>query len=164
MNLTSEFKVAQFHFHALSEHTIDGVQYDFEMHSVHLPDETENGYFGSVMGLMFDTKRYDPSVTAAQVEIIDTFFDSLGLDVLNVDTTGTPVSEVDIKYLNYGQLMNMAQTDSRFVYTGSLTTPPCTEKVYWNVINKVYPIKERHLSAFRYLISQQMRQITDESK
>lgn len=24
MNLTSEFKVAQFHFHALSEHTIDG--------------------------------------------------------------------------------------------------------------------------------------------
>jgi len=29
----------QFHFHAKSEHTIDGQQYDFEMHTVHLPED-----------------------------------------------------------------------------------------------------------------------------
>ena len=50
-----------------------------------------------------------------------------------------------------GQMMNMVSTNNRYVYTGSFTTPPCTEKVYWNVINKVYPIKEKHLNTFRYL-------------
>ena len=58
--------------------------------------------------------------------------------------------------------MNIANTKERFVYTGSLTTPPCTEKVFWNVINRVYPIKARHLSQFQYLIQQQGR--TDASK
>ena len=29
------FESLQFHFHAPSEHTVDGVQYDLEMHIVH---------------------------------------------------------------------------------------------------------------------------------
>lgn len=53
--------------------------------------------------------------------------------------------------------MNLLQTDKRWVYTGSLTTPPCTEKVFWNVATKVYPINGRHLSAFQYLIGKEMR-------
>lgn len=134
------------------------------MHSVHLPDATENGYFGAVMGLIFDSKKYDPTITQEEVDIIDSFFDSLQLDQLDVDTTGTPKSEVALTKVAYGQLMNIAQTDNRFIYTGSLTTPPCTEKVFWNVINRVYPIKERHLSTFRYLIAQQMRQEADPAK
>ena len=60
--------------------------------------------------------------------------------------------------------MNMARTHNRFVYTGSLTTPPCTEKVYWNVINRVYPIKHKHLGAFKYLIQQQKRTVTDKAQ
>lgn len=60
--------------------------------------------------------------------------------------------------------MNMARTTNRFVYTGSLTTPPCTEKVYWNVINRVHPIKERHLGAFKHMILQQKRQVADKTK
>jgi carbonic anhydrase len=74
------------------------------------------------------------------------------MDKLSVDTTAAPVSAVTLDKLGYGQLMNMARTHNRFVYTGSLTTPPCTEKVYWNVINRVYPIKDRHLGAFQHLI------------
>jgi carbonic anhydrase len=34
----SKMNAAQFHFHAKSEHTIDGQQFDFEMHTVHLPE------------------------------------------------------------------------------------------------------------------------------
>lgn len=41
---------------------------------------------------------------------------------------------------------------NRWVYRGSLTTPPCTETIYWNVLQKVYPIKPRHLEAFKRLI------------
>ena len=45
----------------------------------------------------------------------------------------------------------MVSTDARYVYKGSLTTPPCTESIYWNVVTKVYPIKVKHLEAFRSL-------------
>lgn len=121
------------------------------MHSVHLPDEKEEGYFGAVMGIIFDRTKYDPSVTDAEVEIIDNFFDSLNLDKINVPDA----PKADLDYMNYGELMNILQTDHRFVYTGSLTTPPCTEKVFWNVVNKVYPIKAKHLNQFKYMISQQ---------
>lgn len=75
MGLKSAFKVAQFHFHSQSEHTFEGQYYDFEMHSVHLPDATENGYFGAVMGLWFDRTKYDETITPEEVAIIDNFFD-----------------------------------------------------------------------------------------
>jgi len=96
MGLKSEFKVAQFHFHSKSEHTRDGIHYDFEMHSVHLPDATENGYFGAVMGLWFDTTKYDETITDDEVAIIDNFFDQLLMDKLSIDVTDPAVTEVKI--------------------------------------------------------------------
>ena len=38
---------------------------------------------------------------------------------------------------------------NRWIYQGSLTTPPCTTNVYWNVLSTVYPIKEKHLALFQ---------------
>jgi len=64
----------------LSEHTIDGRRFDLEMHSVHLPDKAQDGFFAGVQGLIFDTHRYDPSITKAEMKIIDKFFDSLNWD------------------------------------------------------------------------------------
>jgi len=77
MNLTSEWKAEYFKFHSKSEHTFGGVRYDLEMQMFHEPDATENGYTAAIMGILFDTQRYDESVTAEQVEIIDTFFDNV---------------------------------------------------------------------------------------
>lgn len=130
MNICGTFKAAQFHFHAKSEHTIDNIQYDFEMHTVHLLDQQQDGFFAGVQGIIFDTKNYDPSVTKEQKKVINAFFDSLNLDKLDPDKN---LNEVAVGTVPYGQLMDMLQTDKRWVYSGSLTTPPCTEKVYWNV-------------------------------
>lgn len=47
-------------------------------------------------------------------------------------------NEVDIKFDN---LMSIVDFDNRWIYKGSRTMPPCGRYVYWNVINKVYPIK-----------------------
>ena len=78
--------------------------------------------------------------------MIDRFFESLKFEALSRSDDPVEVSEV-----NYGELMHMVATDSRYVYKGSLTTPPCTESIYWNVVTKVYPIKREHLDAFRAL-------------
>jgi hypothetical protein len=39
--------------------------------------------------------------------------------------------------------------DDRYTYKGSVTTPPCLEDVYWNVMTTVYPLKQRHLNQFK---------------
>lgn len=34
-------------------------------------------------------------------------------------------------------------------YTGSLTTPPCTEGIIWNIFKQVILIDDNHLQTFR---------------
>ena len=43
----------------------------------------------------------------------------------------------------------MVDTDNRWVYKGSVTTPPCDTIVYWNVLRTVYPIKEKYFNQFK---------------
>ena len=72
--------------------------------------------------------------------MIDKFFDSLQLDKQN-----DPISA----NIPFGQLMATVNTNQRWIYKGSLTIPPCTKTVMFNVLSTVYPIKERHLKLFR---------------
>lgn len=51
--------------------------------------------------------------------------------------------------ISFGQLMSVISTEERWVYHGSLTTPPCSTVVHWNVVSRVYPIKKSHLELFR---------------
>ena len=51
------------------------------MHTVHTPfnkDTTNHSY--AAMGIIFDTKKYDQSVSLETEQIIDNFFESLLLD------------------------------------------------------------------------------------
>ena len=45
--------------------------------------------------------------------------------------------------------MMMVDTANRWVYKGSVTTPPCDTLVYWNVLRTVYPIKKKYLDMFQ---------------
>lgn len=49
----------------------------------------------------------------------------------------------------YGQLIDALDTNNRWVYKGSVTTPPCATTVYWNVLSKVYPIQPKHLAQYK---------------
>jgi hypothetical protein len=102
------------------------------MHTVHFPSNSSAGIVASAVGIIFDTKRFDPTVSTQTVGIIDRFFDSLRLDQINDPT----VNEIP-----FGELMAQIDTNNRWVYKGSLTTPPCTKLIYWNVVATIYPIK-----------------------
>lgn len=110
------------------------------MHTVHFPKEPQAGIVASAVGVIFDTTRYDRSVSVETVEIIDNFFESLRLDLSN-----DPL----VQEIPFGELMARIDLKNRWVYKGSLTTPPCTKLIFWNVVAQVYPIKQRHLDLFR---------------
>lgn len=135
-----QFDAAQFHFHSGSEHTIDGERFDFEMHTVHFPPETENGFIAAAFGIIFSVDNYTADLDESERAIIDSFFDSL-----NLESQDDPIVDMAL----YGDIMTMVDSDNRYVYHGSVTTPPCATSVYWNVMSTVYPISEYHLELFK---------------
>jgi carbonic anhydrase len=141
----------QLHFHTKSEHSINGELKDLEMHIVHQsPNTTADKYdtkdkkmvekkwpLGklAVIGVLFDTKNYDKdAVSDATVNAIDKFFDSLLLDTQLVKNNGNYVEKTVLPDLALGELMSTLNTSHRWIYNGSLTTPPCYEFVFWNVL------------------------------
>jgi carbonic anhydrase len=122
-----------------------------ELHAIHTAVEPvgtdNNGYIAAVLGIFFDT---DPEIAKDfdenEIRIIDDFIESMRWDV----TTGSsPKHEIKI-----GDFLNIVDTRNRWTYRGSLTTPPCTNSIQWNVMQKVYPIKPFQLKLFQ---SQQAR-------
>lgn len=90
------------------------------------------------MGIIFDRTKHTAKLSTAEVEVIDIFFDTM-------KWTDTATAEPTVDYNAYGSLMEMVDFRNRWVYKGSVTTPPCARFVYWNVISTIYPIKEKHL-------------------
>lgn len=45
--------------------------------------------------------------------------------------------------------MEMVDSNNRWIYAGSVTTPPCARFVYWNVISTIYPVSQKHLAQFK---------------
>lgn len=56
--------------------------------------------------------------------------------------------------IRFGELISALDTNNRWIYKGSLTTPPCLETIYWNVARKVLPMKEKHLMWFKMMLKE----------
>lgn len=149
-----KFNAAQFHFHAKSEHTINGRRFDLEMHTVHLAEESKENddgipIFASAVGIIFDRVNYDPTITPADRVVIDKFFDAMnfGSSSTAVDDKGNKklAENVDV---NYGELTKIINFGNRWAYSGSLTTPPCTRGVYFQVAERVLPISNKHYQQY----------------
>jgi carbonic anhydrase len=39
-----------------------------------------------------------------------------------------------------GDMMEIVDFNTRWVYKGSMNEPPCEQFVYWNLIDAIYPI------------------------
>ena len=126
----SVFSPAQFHFHAPSEHTVDGSHHDLECHIVHTYADT-NGMLGGVIGIFFDVQEGGDYPNP----LLDALWNEEGNDVkipLASFLAGVDMTE----YWNYN---------------GSLTTPPCTEGIKWTVVKQVQPISTAQLAKFTSL-------------
>ncbi|MFM6980058.1 MAG: carbonic anhydrase [Micrococcales bacterium] len=121
-----KYNFAQFHFHAPSEHIIDGKQYPLEVHFV---NKTEDGKI-AVVGVLVE----EGAENAAWAPFI--------ADIASA-TSDPEANKVE---LDWAAMLPAVQTTYR--YDGSLTTPGCAEGVKWNVMSTTITMSKDQIAAF----------------
>ena len=127
-----EFVLTQYHFHAPSEHTIDGQHAAAELHFVHSDGA---GQLAVIAVLVEEGGEDNP------------FFVSF-LETQAPDQAGEEKVFPD-RTIDIAQFFDTCE--SYFMYDGSLTTPPATEGVRWFVCAEPRMIGTRQLAALRHL-------------
>ncbi|KAE8784215.1 Bifunctional monodehydroascorbate reductase and carbonic anhydrase nectarin-3 [Hordeum vulgare] len=108
------FRFKMVHWHVPAEHSINGKRFPLELHLVHADDHGDK----AVVGILYKIGKPDP------------FYDQLTEKLRELKETPTVAAGmVELKSLQ-------KRTGSYFRYMGSLTTPPCTENVVWNILGK----------------------------
>ncbi|MEV0354963.1 carbonic anhydrase family protein [Nocardia sp. NPDC050697] len=122
------FTLTQFHFHAPSEHTVEGAGSAMELHLVHVAEDGAIAVLGVLMEVAEQPSAFSPV-----------------LGELPPARGSRTIETLDLRALLPGDL-------AQFRYTGSLTTPPCTEGVAWTVLRHPVPVAgdevERYLARF----------------
>ena len=131
------YKLRQFHFHAPSEHHIEGKAFPMEMHLVH---QDERGHV-LVLAVMLEADTPRPVLA----KLWDWVPDQVGQEV----PIPLELSIADILPTN----------THHYTYSGSLTTPPCTEGVKWIVLKEPIHIAQQDVDRFVDIIGQNARPI-----
>jgi len=131
------FELLQLHFHSSSEHTIAGRHYPIEAHLVH---KNSRGDL-AVVGIMFSEGSSNEEIAK-----------------LWSHAPSTEGTEVGVKKLfNLNHLI--PPQNHYYHYTGSLTTPPCSEGVNWNVFNTSVEVSKEQIAHFQQLYKGNFRPV-----
>jgi len=131
-----EYKLVQFHFHTPSEEKIDSMAQHMVAHFVHRAGDSKL----AVVGVLFKLGKEN----AALKLVFDNLPQKQGLTF-------------EIKEFNPADLIPADPT--YFAYVGSLTTPPCTEDVKWQVMRTPIEISYAQLAAFKKLYKMNARPV-----
>ncbi|XP_021355439.1 carbonic anhydrase 2-like [Mizuhopecten yessoensis] len=138
-----DFRNLHFHFGVEpsngSEHSVDGKYYPAEAHLVHTRKE-EGGMSIVVIGVFLSLQE-EESAEPPNAEVKRIVEDYIG----NIATLH---AEIKAEIKPYAVLPNEQDC---YTYTGSLTTPPCTEGVHWIIIQKPIVISRKDLDILRSL-------------
>lgn len=129
------YSLLQFHFHAASEHTIDGRHSPMEVHFVH---RSEAGDL-AVIGVMVERGDALPTLSSVWAVMPD-------------ESGATPGIAARVHLNDF-----LPDDQTAFRYQGSLTTPPCSEIVTWTVLThpvtatpeQIETFETRHPESFR---------------
>ena len=130
------YTLTQFHFHTLSEHTVEGNRGVMELHAVFTDANGNN----AVIGMLYKIGR--PNLFVQQLI-------AAGLPKL---TTSAPAT---INRLSLGDAFT--DTSRYYTYAGSLTTPPCSENVRWVVLKQWAELSPDQFEAFRTILGDDFR-------
>jgi len=131
-----EYKLSQFHFHSPSEHTLDGKHAPLELHLVH---KDAAGKL-AVIGVLIQLGPAQPELAVLWQHL---------------PTKPGRKEEVEGVQVNASRLLPASLASYR--YSGSLTTPPCSEDVAWFVLQQPITASAGQIAAFRKVITKNNR-------
>lgn len=129
----------QMHLHTPSEHLVDGERFDAEAHFVHSDSDGEL----TVVGQLFEEGEANPAI-AQMLEQAPAIVD----DVVHVDKT-----------IDLSLLLPAAREYS--TYSGSLTTPPCSEDVMWIVYTPPISASKKQIADLTALMGTNSRPVQE---
>ncbi len=118
------YELVQFHTHTPSEHTIAGERFPLEVHLVHKDAAGKLAVIGVMYEEGADTKALEPLYTK---------------------WPATKEAESKLRKA-FDPTALLPANHSVYRYNGSLTTPPCTEGVVWNVMRRSMSETKPHLA------------------
>ncbi|KAL7170503.1 hypothetical protein ACSBR2_035386 [Camellia fascicularis] len=124
----------QLHWHTPSEHTIDGVSADAEVHLVH---KANDGSL-TVIAMLYKIGDADPIIAK---------FENQLHELAEENCKDNEVAQVAVDNFDAWKLRR--NTRKYYRYVGSLTTPPCSENVIWNVFPKIRSISKAQIEALK---------------
>jgi carbonic anhydrase len=130
------YHLVQFHFHTPSEHTVDGKHIDMEIHLVHKADD---GSF-AVVGVLLNKGKEN--------QFLSTIWNKLPKE------EGKETEDATIQLVLKDLLPKKM---GYYHYTGSLTTPPCSEGVEWYVLAEPMEASTQQMLAFQSIFPVSIR-------
>jgi len=133
---TVPYDLLQLHFHSPSEHASEGERSAMEVHLVH---KTAGGNL-AVVGVFLKSGKHNATLQ----KILD-----------NLSSTVNEVSVVKKVQLN--ALSLLPENRDFYHYSGSLTTPPCSENVNWFVMKQQIEVSAKQVRQFASLVGENAR-------
>lgn len=131
------YNLLQFHFHSPSEHTVDGKPYAMVAHLVHQAADGQLGVIGVLMK------------TGQQNAVIDSIWQNLPKHAGEHKQAATTLNVADLLPTNH----------DFYNYSGSLTTPPCSEGVNWMVLQTPVDVSADQVATFTNIFQKSVRPI-----
>lgn len=133
-----KYSLLQFHFHALSEHTLAGEHTPMEVHFVHQSADGEYAVVGVFLEQGENNAAYAP------------VFGNMPADSGKAQTvSGVAINTIDL----------LPAQREYYRYEGSFTTPPFTEGVKWFVMSNTVSLSSDEIGAYTQLYSDNYRMV-----
>ena len=125
-----QYTLQQFHFHHSSEHTVDGIPADMELHLVHQDAAGRLAVVGIFLTAGGRNEALEPVWAHMPARKGERRL------VSEIAVNAADLLPADLSY---------------YSYDGSLTTPPCTEGVRWFVLRSPVEVSPEQLARFAAL-------------
>jgi len=136
-----QYDLLQFHFHVPSEHTLNGETFGMEIHFVHRSADGDLAVVGVLL-------RESETANEAYAPLFD------NLPAEKGDPQPTTLT-VDANAL-------LPAEHLYFTYSGSLTTPPCTQGVRWLVMQTPVEISHEQIESFAQIFEFNARPVQEQ--
>ncbi len=122
-----KYELVQFHFHKPSEEKINGKAHDMVVHLVHQGPDGKHG----VVAILLDT--------GTENRLVKSLWD-------NLPKEKDKENAVDAVMINVSDLL--PKNKGYYTFSGSLTTPPCSEDVTWFVLKTPVTVSSDEIARF----------------